>query len=92
VSITCPDCGRHRRHHARGRCNACYWLARTHGRLDHLPRLRRPTAETYEEWLFLTSQGYTDQDVAGQLGVSVDALQQAIKRAERAPVDSGRGA
>ena len=84
---TCSDCGRHRKHHARGLCNACYWLARTHGRLDHLPRRRRPTTETYEEWLFLSSQGYTQRDAANRLGVSVDAIQKVIKRSERVPVD-----
>jgi hypothetical protein len=74
---------RYARHTARGLCVACYVRVRTAGCLDDYPRATWTRDELLDEWEFLRSTGVGVVEAAPRLGMTVDALAQALERARK---------
>ena len=77
----CADCGRTMPIQARRLCGACCARHKANGTLDHWPRQTRPAADTAEHYTELAAQGYSRARAADRLGVTVDAIDQALRRA-----------
>lgn len=81
-----PLPGGMRFHHCKGRCGACYNRPRVRARRERQQLRRVPSrrnrvgAHVYQDWLELSSQGYSRRDAAARLGMNYPALDQAIRR------------
>ena len=69
-------------HDARGLCTRCYRFLHKTGGLDDFPPLTRTNAEVMEDWEFLRDTGYTRQRAAQRMGMTFEALDRAIYRAD----------
>lgn len=71
---------------SRGLCASCYWHARKNGTLIDYPPRNRPLADTIEDWLMLSREGYDRHQAAVRLGMTKPALDTAITRWKRRAV------
>lgn len=67
----------------RGLCDSCYVRHQKLGTLNIWPKRNRTIEDTAEDYAWLRSQGWDDQDIAKRLGMKLDSLQQALRRAQR---------
>ena len=80
-AIKCVCCWRPGRHAGRGLVDACFARHKRHGTLDQFPRVYQVAADTQEEHAFLSSQGLSDDQIAGRLGLTLAKLRYALERA-----------
>lgn len=79
--MLCVECNRVSENHGRGLCAACHLWMTNHDRLDEFPRAKRKSWEVAEDYLFIKAQdGGTLQNIADRIGMSKNALCQALKR------------
>lgn len=82
TGAVCVDCGRAPRAGlSRSRCGACYNRHIRAGTRIDLPRVTRARADVVDDYLHLRAYGKGRGEIARQLGMTVDALHQALKRA-----------
>jgi hypothetical protein len=69
---------------ARGLCSTCYSRGSEQGWLADYPRVTRRTADLVDEYVWLRPSGLSGRErvrmAAGRLGVSVGALEVALRR------------
>lgn len=92
--MTCADCGRPMRHYrqsvterpdtirhySRGLCKWCWVQAKRAGALAEFPSQLRAWDLLLEDYAMLRDEGHRLRDIAERLGVSYDALDQALLR------------
>lgn len=66
---------------ARGLCSRCY---QTPAAAHDFPRRTMSRDDLLDDWVVLRGEGYTVLHAADRLGISLDALSQALTRAKRA--------
>jgi len=73
------------RHAGRRICTNCHEAAKRQGQLDEYPRIRRTTAGLADAHHATKTAhpDWTTRDIATHLGVSYDALRQALSRTRR---------
>lgn len=71
------------RYGGRQLCTGCYSWARINNRLAEFStgRLRRRAADVAEDHADLNRQGLNDHEIAARLGLKLDSLQAALRRA-----------
>lgn len=79
----CASCRLDRKIQGRGLCSTCYHLHKKDGTLDDYQAKRRPTSVVMEEWLFLSSMGVPDTQIAVQLGIQYDSLRNVLAKHQK---------
>lgn len=70
-------------HAGRGLCHRCYWHLSNRGELDTYERKGWPRAALLAEWDLLRADGVARPAAAERIGVTDEALYQAIRRERR---------
>lgn len=82
---TC-SCGCGEPVNSRGLARRCYAAMERRGRLDDFPRVNHAADDVLDQWERLAANpplGTLREDIARQIGISHDALAQALVRARR---------
>lgn len=83
----CASCGKDRPLPSRNLCKGCERHHANAGSRDEFPRVYRTAAEVVEYADMMTSLGFTQAQVASDLGyASVNSLHQVLSRARRRKV------